>query len=107
MVLVGDVDVTSAVDEHVLCLRDKFVLGESAVAALRIGRDEIADLLRRCWARNVVDAQARVEISEINEITLFLDKGIVQQIILIVRAEAATLFAETLIRRIGRGQWQR
>ena len=92
MVLVGDVDVIPTIDEHVLCLRDKFVLGESTVATARIGRHEITDLSRRGRARDVVDAQPRIEIGEIDEITLFLDVWIVKQIILIVRTEPTAFF---------------
>ncbi len=107
LVLVGDVDIAAAVDEHVLGLRHQPVLQEGAVALPRIGREKIADLARSVGVGDVVDAQSRVEIGEIDQIALRLDIGIVQQRVLIVRAEAAALLAEALVGRARRWQRQR
>ena len=69
-----DVDVDAGVDQHVLGLRHH-VFRQRAGIGGRIGRDEPAALHRLDRVLDVVYAQTRVEIGEIDQVARLLDVG--------------------------------
>src|SRR3972149_7025961 len=56
MVLVGDVDVSSGVDQHVFGLRGQY-RGKMSTSLLWIVRDEIANVLGYAGVRDIVELQ--------------------------------------------------
>src|ERR1700730_15367220 len=93
LIFMGPVYIAACVDQNVLALRDEFAFWKRAVTTRRIGRQKVSHLARRGGCADVVNPQTGVEVGEIDEIALRLHERIVQQRVLVVRAEPAAALA--------------
>jgi hypothetical protein len=62
-------------DEDVFGLPDDFRFRHDANALGGLRGDEPADFFRHARVRDIEDAQAGVEVGEVNQVALFLDIG--------------------------------
>src|SRR2546428_9744988 len=99
VVLVGDVDESAGVRKDVFRLRDERAGRKHASPFQRIGRYELTDLARKSWVRDVVDPKSSVEPREQCEVLPIEVRGVALRLVEVVRAEAATSFAEIAVRR--------
>jgi hypothetical protein len=75
LVFVADVNEASAINDDILGLQHQLVLGHRSVALRRLRRKEIADLDGKVLVRHIVDTQTRVEVGDVEEVTLLLNVG--------------------------------
>jgi hypothetical protein len=75
-VLVGDVDVASGVDQHILRLAYELIVRERAVPLGWSRGDEPSDFLRQPGILDVEDSQPGIEVSQIDEIGLLFTSGL-------------------------------
>jgi hypothetical protein len=96
--LVGHVDITARIDEHVLRLGDQISRqGPCPLAWLR--RDEPAAFHGQQRVLDVIDPQPGIEIGEVDQIARLLDVGKMDLLIDIMRAEPAALLAKIFVWR--------
>ena len=94
--LVGHVDITARIDEHVLRLGDQ-VSREGPCPLAWLRRDEPAAFHWQQWILDVIDPQPSNEIGQIDQIARFLDIGEMELLIDVMRSEPAALFAEIFV----------
>src|SRR5207302_366798 len=71
LILVGNVNVPARIDEDVFRLDREAVLWKGAVPLFRVGRHEVADFARHGGYADVIDAQACIEIGQVEQVSGF------------------------------------
>src|SRR5207245_5797254 len=90
---------SAGVRQDVFRLRHEPAGRKHASPFQRIGRYELTDLARKSWVRDVVDPESSVEPREQCEVLPIEVRGVALRLVEVVRAEAATSFAEIAVRR--------
>ena len=91
VVFVAQVNAAAPVDQHVFRLRDE-LSRLCADARLGIGRHEVGNLLGLARVTDIVDAQAGIEVSEIDDVVAVFEIGLMIRVMMVVRTEAAGFF---------------
>src|SRR5712692_1098961 len=107
LILVRDVDVSARIDEDIFGLDREAALRKGAVPLFRVGRNEVADLTRHGGRADVIDPQAGIEIGQVEQVSRFLNKGVVVQLVLVVGSKPATVLAKAFDLPVRRRNRQR